>query len=62
MNLDLDETEIQIIEISLFSIDGKKILIFDTNFILNIEGIATGVYLLNIDSSQGNFSKKIIKK
>lgn len=62
LNLDLDETEIQIIEISLFSIDGKKILTFDTNSILNIEGIASGVYLLNINLSQGNFSKKIIKK
>jgi len=62
INLEFDETDLQIIEISVFSIDGNKILTFDTNSILNIEGIASGVYLLNIDSSQGNFSKKIIKK
>lgn len=62
INLEFDETEIQILEVSLFSIDGKKIKTFEKNAVLNIEEIASGVYLLNIASTQGSFFKRIIKK
>lgn len=62
INLEFDETEIQIIEISFFSIDGKKIKTFEKNVVLNIEDFSPGIYLLNIQTTQGNFSQKIIKK
>jgi len=55
------ETNLELIEINLYDFSSKLLLSTKENRI-NLSNFKTGVYFLNVKTSLGNFSKKIVKK
>ncbi|WP_456438436.1 T9SS type A sorting domain-containing protein [Psychroserpens sp.] len=54
-------SQITITKIEVYSLLGKKVLISTTgNNTLNVNQLASGIYVINITSSLGNISKKLI--
>lgn len=60
--LKIDDTNLSIKKAILYNVLGKKVMITTANT-MNLENLINGVYLLKIETSQGNIAtKRIIKK
>lgn len=62
INLEYDKAEIQLKEIYIYSLEGKRIRTFDSESNLNLEDLSIGNYILKILSNKEDFYKIIIKK
>ena len=61
MNLKTSSS-VEVIQVTLFDILGKNSGVLFNNNSLNISNLASGVYLLNIQTTAGVITKKIVKK
>ena len=55
-------SSVEVIQVTLFDILGKNSGVLFNNNSLNISNLASGVYLLNIQTTAGVITKKIVKK
>ncbi len=54
--------DIQIQDLKLVNVQGKKVTIQLTNEYLDLTGFSSGVYFLEINTNEGKYTQKIIKK
>ena len=52
--------ETQVISLAVFDINGRRLLTSNTNQ-LNVSTLSAGVYLLNVETTQGFITKKFIR-
>jgi hypothetical protein len=62
-NLFSIETNQPIVEVSIYDVQGKKVKTFNqTNTSYNTEGLTSGIYFVNVKTSKGEVTKKLIKE
>ncbi|WP_294263776.1 T9SS type A sorting domain-containing protein [uncultured Chryseobacterium sp.] len=49
-------------KVEIFDLSGRKVFVTDKNEQINVTDLAPGNYIMNIDTINGNVSKKLIKK
>jgi len=50
-------------EVTIYNLQGRKLLSFNKNLTqLNLETLSSGMYILNIQTSEGSINKQLVKK
>jgi hypothetical protein len=67
VNINLGEFNTEVNSLSVFDITGKEVLNikdpeFNTEYTLNVSTLSSGLYILKLNTSKGQFQKKLIKE
>ncbi len=56
------KTDSKIKSVSVFDMSGRKVKTSFENNVLNVKDLQTGTYIINVDTTDGKFSERFIKK